>query len=38
MAKIWYQLIAFKPPSGFGCGPFYGGGSVVVDSLLYWIL
>ena len=24
----------FKPPSGFGCCPFLGGGSVVVDSML----
>ena len=34
-AKVWYQLNAFKPhTSGFGCCPFYGGGSAVVDSLL----
>ena len=32
-ANIWYQQNALKPPSGFGCCPFLGGGSVV-DSLL----
>ena len=27
-------LTAFRPPGGFGCCLFWGGGSVVVDSLL----
>ena len=31
-AKVWYQLDAFKPPSGLSCCPFKRCGSVV-DSL-----
>ena len=33
-ANIWYQWNAFKSPSGLGCCPFLGGGSVVVGFLV----
>ena len=34
-SKFWRQLNAFKPLGSLGCCPFQGGGSVVVDLLLY---
>ena len=34
-AKIWRQLNAFKLLDGFGCSPFEGGGSILVNSLFY---
>ena len=32
-SRIWGEDLVLKPPSGSGCCPFLGGGSVVVDFL-----